>query len=187
MSTQDARSVRSRQALLDAGIELLLRNPAATLSEIAAHANVGRATLYRQFESKEQLIQELAIESLEMTSAVIAPVKNRKLSAKATLEEIFKAVMPLADKYHFLLSIWNIAEKDDEVIAIYNQQLTELASLIERGKKEGTINKNLDTSWIVCVIDSLIYSGWWMMGNTGMSAANASAHSIETLFAGISK
>lgn len=186
MTNLDARAKRSRRALLDAGIELLLKNPQASLSDIATHAGVGRATLYRQFESREQLIQELAVESLVMTDKVVAPVKQRQLPAKETLAEMFKVLMPLADRYHFILSIWSIAEQDDEVMSIYNSQLNNLATLIERGKKEGSIKCSLDTAWIVCLIDSMIYSGWWMMGNMRMSAETAAEHATESIFNGIS-
>lgn len=186
MTNIDARAKRSRRALLDAAIELLLKNPQASLSDIANHAGVGRATLYRQFESREQLIQELALESLVITDKVVEPIKQRQLSAKLTLTEMLKVLMPLADRYHFILSIWSIAEQDDEVMEIYNSQLNKLAALIERAKQEGSVRSSLDTAWIVCLFDSVIFSGWWMMGNMGMTAEVAAKHAIESIFNGIS-
>jgi len=181
----DARAMRSRRALLDSGIELLLRNPAASLSQIASHAGVGRATLYRHFETRDQLIQTLAVESLEITDAVLAPSKQQGLTGRPALESMLKCIMPLADHYHFLLTLWNIAEQDQEVMQIYNRQLEELAIIIEQGKAEGSISQTLSTGWIVATIDSLLYTGWWMMGNEGMSAEEAADSAITTLFKGI--
>lgn len=185
MSTKDARAVKSRKALMEAGIELLLQNSAASLSEIAAHAGVGRATLYRQFDSREQLIQEIALESLQIKEEIMSPYRSSEMNAIEYLEAIIKSFMPLADRFHFLLSLWNIAEEDPEVMAIYNRQLFELVALVERAKKEGSICLSLDSNWVVCLIDSLIYSGWWMMSSMGMSAESAAEHTLKALTSGL--
>lgn len=185
MSAKDARAVKSRKALMEAGIELLLQNSAASLSEIAAHAGVGRATLYRQFESREQLIQEIALESLQIKEEIMSPFRTSEMSAIEYLEAIIRAFMPLADRFHFLLSLWNIAEEDPEVMAIYNRQLFELVAIVERAKKEGGICTSMDSNWVVCLIDSLIYSGWWMMSSMGMSSESAAEHTIKALTSGL--
>ncbi len=181
----DARTQRSRRALLDAGIDLLIQNPMASLSQIASHAGVGRATLYRHFETREQLIQALAIESLELTHQAMQPSRHLGLTGKAALEAMFHAIMPLADRYHFLLGLWGVAQNDPQVMAIYEQQLLELTTLVEQGKKQGELNGKLSTSWIVCTIDSLIYAAWWLMGNEGLSAEQAAGNAITSLFSGI--
>ncbi len=186
MPHSDARQTRSRKALLNAGVALLIQNPMVSLSQIAVHAGVGRATLYRHFETREQLIQALAAESLEMTDEAVAPIKQTGLTGRAALEAMFPLIMPLADRYHFLLSIWSIVEQDKQVMDIYHRQLNELSILVEQGKAEGSINKSLDTNWIVGTIDSVIYTGWWMMSNKGMSAEVAAHHAVQTLFHGIS-
>ena len=186
MTSTDARSVRSRRALMDAGIELFLQNPSASLKEIAAHAGVGRATLYRQFESREQLVQALAVECFELKEQKLAPIKDQNLSAKETLEHTFKLLMPMSNRFHFLLSLWNIAEQDPEVMALYNRQLFDLVALVEKGKKEGSIDASLDSNWLVCLIDSLMFSGWWMMVNMHMTPEAAADHAIKSLFSGVS-
>lgn len=185
MKALDARALRSRNALLEAGIEMLLANPKASLSEIALKAGVGRATLYRHFETREQLILALAQESLELTDETMAPIKAQKLAGKAAIEAMFEQIMPLATRYHFLLSLWNIVEDDPIIMDIYNRQLGELVNRIEEGKVMGEINKELSTSWIVSLIDSVIYAGWWTMGNEGTSAEQAANYAKTSLFGGI--
>ncbi|MGP3533366.1 TetR/AcrR family transcriptional regulator [Microbacterium sp. RD1] len=56
----DPRYLRSRQAILDAARELLLaQGPAAvTHQQIAEHAGIGRATVYRHWPQTEQLLAE---------------------------------------------------------------------------------------------------------------------------------
>lgn len=185
MKANDARAVRSRRALLDAGLELLLQKPNATLSEVAAHAGVGRATLYRHFDTREALVKALVVECLEVTEEVVKPVYEQNLNARETIEESLRVVVPLADKFHFLLSLWTIASDDEEINEIYNQQLGALYELLEAAKAEGAIKQHLSSGWLVSVIDSLLYSAWWMIGEQHMTQEQAADQIIETLFAGI--
>lgn len=185
MKHKDARANRSREALINAGIQLLIRNPKASLKEVAEFAKVGRATLYRHFETREQLIQEIAQESLELTDTVMAPIKAKNLPGKESIKAMLHALMPLADRYHFLLSLWSIAEGDEVVLAMYNRQLEELYILIERARAEGDINASLSTDWIIVTIDSLIYAGWWMVGEEKCTPQQAAEQAITTLFNGI--
>ena len=185
MKASDARAVRSRRALLDAGLELLLQKPNATLSEVAVHAGVGRATLYRHFDTREALVKALVMECLEVTDAAVNPIAEMNLSAKQSIEEILKVVVPLADKFHFLLSLWSIATDDDEINAVYNQQLNSLYELLETAKAEGSIKAHLSTGWLVSVIDSLLYSAWWMIGEQHLTQQQAVEQILETLFSGI--
>ncbi|WDD97543.1 TetR/AcrR family transcriptional regulator [Thalassomonas actiniarum] len=185
MKLSDPRANRSRQALLSAGIEVFLVNPHASLTEVAAFAGVGRATLYRHFETREQLIQELARESLALTDKAMQPLKIQKLEGREAIEAMLHAVMPLANRFHFLLSLWSIAEDDPEVTDIYNRQLDEMAELVEQGKKAGDINTALTTTWIVTMIDCLIYAGWYLVRDNKCDAKEAAESAVQTLFSGI--
>ena len=185
MATIDARITRSRRALLDAAIELLLINPQTSLQEIAKHAGVGRATLYRQFENREQLIQALAIESCDAIECALAPLRLEAMTAVEAIGAIVRHSMPLADRFHFLLNTWHIAEQDPQVMAICQQQEDGVAALVEQAKSDGKINPALDTGWVVKSIDNQIYTGWWMMQQGKMTAEQAADQAIASLFGGI--
>src|SRR4051794_16748048 len=57
LSRADAR--RNRERILKAAQRLLEQSPVATLGDIAAAAGVSRATLYRRFGSRAELIRAL--------------------------------------------------------------------------------------------------------------------------------
>lgn len=185
MKHKDARANRSRQALIDAGIQLLLNNPMASLKQVAEQAGVGRATLYRHFETREQLIQEIARESLEQTELLMAPVHAQQLSAAETIKQMFHALMPMADRFHFLLSLWAIASEDEEIQGIYQQQLQRLYQMVEQLRQDGGINQQLSNDWVLVTIDSLIYAGWWLISEGKMTADEAAEQAIITLFQGM--
>ncbi|MFT5481383.1 MAG: AcrR family transcriptional regulator [Halieaceae bacterium] len=62
----DARKIRSRDALYAAFLNLLEQKPLEQLSirEIAAAADVGHATFYRHYRSKEALLDDLAADEI---------------------------------------------------------------------------------------------------------------------------
>ncbi|WP_420590464.1 TetR/AcrR family transcriptional regulator [Bacterioplanoides sp.] len=185
MKYKDARANRSRQALLDAGIQLLLKNPGASLSQVAEHAGVGRATLYRHFDTREQLIQEIAQDALIQTEELMVPIREAELSGRETVEKMFHALMPMADRFHFLLSLWSIAGDDAEVQQIYNQQLQDLYLLVERMRAEGQVSSGLTTDWVLVTIDTLIYAGWWLIAEGKCTPESAADQALITLFQGI--
>ena len=180
----DLRAQRSRLALIEAGIELFIQNPNASLSDVATFAGVGRATLYRHFESRDDLIRTIAQDSLEKTDEVLLPLRQKKLKARELIEEGLKVIVPLAKHYHFLLSLWNIAAEDKKVMAIYKRQLKDLSALIDEAKKQKAINKNLSTDWIVSMYDCVLYTSWYMVGQ-GMSEQDVIDHAITSFFSGV--
>ena len=182
----DRRISRSHRALLDGAIDLLMINPGASLTDIAQHAGVGRATLYRHFDSREALLRELAIESLNMTDDVLQPIRDAGLNARETLEKGLAAIMQVADRFHFLLLLWNFDDGDTELMGIYQSQLDELSRLVEQGKQENSIDATLPTEWIVSMYDSLIYAGWYAIRSGSLNAEQAGRHAASTLFQGIS-
>ncbi|MEM7292470.1 MAG: TetR/AcrR family transcriptional regulator [Pseudomonadota bacterium] len=186
INISDPRAHRSRRALQDAAIDLFLQNPTATLSEVASHAGVGRATLYRHFKTREELVLSLATESLEVINSVLDPLEEKHSSASELLAAGLRAIMPVAERFHFLLYLWNISHDDDPAMKIYTEQLAELAELVERAKHEGAIDKSCSTSWAVMMIDNLVSVGWWAVREGDMTSEEAGEHAVRTLFHGLS-
>ena len=120
VNIDDARAIRSRSSLLDAALEVLANNPTASISEIAERAGVGRATLYRHFETRENLVRALAQACLERTDIALEPIQAQQLRGREALETAIRLIMPLAQQFHFLLSLWSLAEHDPTVREIYD-------------------------------------------------------------------
>ncbi|MGI9327526.1 MAG: TetR/AcrR family transcriptional regulator [Pseudomonadales bacterium] len=181
---EHAKIVQSRNAIEESGIKALLRNPDASVSEIALAAGVGRATLYRHYESRDVLIQSLARKCLEETDELAAPLKAKKLSGRKAIEATIDVLMPMADRFKFLLNLWSIAGNDATVRAIYKRQLEEMYQLIEQAKKAGDVCNTLSTPWVVAVFDNLLYASWQMIKNEAMNPEEAAEAFKKTFFSG---
>ena len=71
---------RNRVAILEAAIGVLGAQPDAGIAEVAAAAGVGRATVYRHFAAREELIEALRLHASE--EARLA--SRRRASTRAT-------------------------------------------------------------------------------------------------------
>lgn len=71
----DARKVKSRKALHGALLQLLETKSMEQISirEIAAVAGIGHTTFYRQFDSKEALLNDLAADEIRRITALALP------------------------------------------------------------------------------------------------------------------
>lgn len=182
MDSKSAIRPSSRDAIIDAAIALLAKNPGASISEIAIHAGVGRATLHRHFRKKDDLILAIQKQSLEETDVAVADKIHEKMTALEQLEAMFTAVIPLGDRYHFLSQ--QVAS-DDEISAQYAKQLAWLVGLVQALKLEGVVDSQIPDRWAVAQIDQLIWSAWHEVASGQLAAAAAPALALRTFARGV--
>ena len=87
---------RTKQSLIDALFELMAQKDyqSITMSEVANTAGYGRATLYRHFQSKEDMIKSY----FEKNNAVFQDMKNIRITGAEDLYEvIFRVFSALKD------------------------------------------------------------------------------------------
>lgn len=181
----DARIKRSRTAIIEAGLECLNQNNEASLTDIANQAGVGRATLYRLFETKEQLISAIAEQCLHSFDTATEHVESEADSALDAIRLLFIAIMPLSSQLQFLMNLDNLMDTDPALQAIYKRQKQEMADIIELAKQEGSIKQSIPTLWIVNLIDNLFYPAWLMISEEGYSDREVAELAFNTLCKGI--
>lgn len=181
---EHAKIAQSRAAIEEAGIDVLLRNPDAGMSEIALAAGVGRATLYRHFDSRKSLIQALAIKCLEDTDVLTTPLKALGLEGKRAIDATIDVLMPMASRYRFLMSLWNIASDDRKTNQIYQRQLDEFSQFVQQAQEAGEFSSELSVTWIVWSFDALLNSAWHLVELGEMTPADAAVAFKKSFFSG---
>ncbi|WP_406104638.1 TetR/AcrR family transcriptional regulator [Micromonospora globbae] len=158
---------RTRQAIIDAAIDVLGRNPAASLGDIATAADVGRTTLHRYFADRADLLKAVGAE---------ADARLARATAAARLAEGTgaSAVQRLCQEYFDLGNVLSV---------VFNAALgagdpehaepagcdPEFAAIVERGYRDGTIDPELPADWVQSLIWSQLYAGWAYQGEMGAS------------------
>ncbi len=174
----------TREILLDAATVVFSKNPGAPLSEVASTAGVGRATLYRYFPSRDDLIRELTLESYRQTDAALAPVLARDLSGEELLLAILEAIIPLGDRYYFLL-LERTYEHVPEIQALTQRDEKEWHSLFESMKSKGVIAPEVPTAWAKAAVEALIYAAWSSAHEGYIATREAPKLVYRTLMAGL--
>ena len=96
-----ADAVASRRALIRAAADLYSeRGPDVSYDEIACHAGVGRATLYRHFPTRERLlagILDMLLDEFQATAEALPPTPDRFLLLFDSVGELHRRNLPLIE------------------------------------------------------------------------------------------
>ena len=128
---------KTEDAIIEAGIRVFLTNPGAGMSEVARVAGVGRATLYRHFSSQEELMRRLALVCVAETSAAVEHLGD--LQGLEALGASIDCLMPVADRFILLSTLWSFAELDEDVSFKIGQLFNGLSDIVEQGKAQKII------------------------------------------------
>ncbi|HEV8649694.1 MAG TPA: TetR/AcrR family transcriptional regulator [Actinomycetes bacterium] len=169
MSTTDAargpgrpRSARAHGAILEAALELLVEDgfQGMSMEAVAARAGVGKATIYRRWSSKEDLVVD-AVGHLKM---LFADVDTG--SARDDLIALGRQVLPAAISHRatqLMPKLMSEAAKHPELHAAYHRNLVAprrrvICEVLRRGVERGEIRDDVDLDLLVdMVVGPFIY------------------------------
>ncbi len=148
---------RTRQAIIDAAIDLLAGNPACSLGDIAAAAQVGRTTLHRYFAERADLLAAVGAEGGE------------RLVRAATLADLERgtgaeALLRLCREYFDLGSLLSLMFSGQGGECWDSQDEQFLVRVIERGHNDGSIDPQLPADWVLSLLWSQLYAAWAYLG-----------------------
>ena len=184
------RSERSHLAIVQATLELLAEVGYArlTMEQIQRRAGVGKATIYRRWTSKPDLVKD----AIQHFSAEL-PVPDTG-SLKGDFEAIAAALVAIArDRDSALLMPRLLAEasRDPELHAIFYAQLVEprrrVARIaLERARDRGELREDVDLELAIDMLAGPIIYRFLITGGDLVPAAAAAPRLLETLLAGLS-
>ncbi|MER7417576.1 TetR/AcrR family transcriptional regulator [Micromonospora peucetia] len=162
---------RTRQAIVDAAIEVLGRNPAASLGDIATAAEVGRTTLHRYFAERADLLAALGTEATARLDRATAQARMAEGTGAS-------AVHRLCQEYFDLGSLLSLifTEPETGTGSTGGGCDPDFAAMVERGHRDGTIDPELPVDWVQSLIWSQLYAGWSYLAET-----DASRHEVLRL------
>ncbi len=154
--TDSPTRARTRTAILAAAISLLLRNPSASLGEVADAASVARSTLHRYFPERADLLAALKVFA---DHQMVAATGRARLSEGTAAEALVRLCHEYFDQWDTFM--WSYVESfkgKDDVCAEPALVDPDLAAVIERGYADGTIDPLLPNAWIQQTMWAVLYS-----------------------------
>lgn len=179
---RDQRIVQSETAIIEAGIKTFISNPLAGMSDIALASGVGRTTLYRHYESREVLVQAIALHCFDEIDQALRPLYD--MSGRELIENTFELLIPIADRYRFLSSLWHIAVGDPLLtnrLAAWSQD-TDL--LMEHAKNTGEIDPEIPSVWLTAFFDTTLYAAWSLLESEALTIDEITRLAIRSFFKG---
>jgi len=170
---------RNRDAILEAAIGVLGAQPDAGVAEVAAAAGVGRATVYRHFASREELIEALRLHASEEARRRFAEALVDEGDPVAALERMVSAMLALGDRYRVIFPQDQKSPRRSEVL------LEPLTRLIARAQAEGAIDPELPPTWVIAALRALLRTAVGEIGARRLPRDAAAQRIVRTLVRGV--
>src|SRR5919204_415119 len=147
---------RVSAAILEAAAQVLAaRGEAANMSDVAAAAGGGRATVYPHFPSREVLLDRLADLALTVAGERLASAGLEKVSVEEAVERSVRVLVGVGDFFTVLAR-----ERVRPDSAQLDKQLNApLRALLERGQESGVIRGDVPAAWLTESLLGLVVSG----------------------------
>lgn len=172
--------VRNRGRILSSAAHVLGENPNASMSEIASHSGLSRATLYRHFSSVDELMYATREHVLTLLQSATERVQNRASSPTEVVEELAQELMLIAKKYRGILS--TTPDIDPKFVRRREILLENLEEVIAQGQAAGQFRQDVSPRWVLTSLLGLLESSL----SAGMKANTATAAlASQTLLGGI--
>jgi TetR/AcrR family transcriptional regulator, mexCD-oprJ operon repressor len=151
-----ADAVRNIAAILDAAAECLSRDPDVSIADIAAAAGVGRITLYGHFKTRAELIDAVLIRTVEQADKLLDATDTTG-DPRAALVRLTAASWQIVDRFRNLTVIALRELPPERMLAVHDQIMRRIQSIIERGQRSGDFRTDLPTPWLVAVAINLMH------------------------------
>jgi TetR/AcrR family transcriptional repressor of mexCD-oprJ operon len=131
-------NLKTGAAILETAAHLLAEHD-ASMSEIAAAAGVGRATLYRHYPTREALLAALAAQALDELADRIGNASLENTTVPEAIERLARVLLTVADRYVVLVRERVKPNSEDA----YERVGQPMRTLFERGAREGILRTDL--------------------------------------------
>jgi AcrR family transcriptional regulator len=169
---------RNRVAILEAAVRVLGAQPDAGVAEVAAAAGVGRATVYRHFPSREELVTALREHAREETRIRFEAARIDEGTPVEALERMVVAMLALGDRYRVIFP-------PEEHSPRHSVLMRPLTRLIARAQAQGTIDPDLPPEWVIAALRSLLRTAVAEIEARRLSRDAAPARVVRTLVRGV--
>ncbi len=151
MTSRTAIQQRVAETILDVAADLLARGgEPPSMADIAEAAGVARATLYRYFPTREQLLQALTAAGMEEAATRLAQAGLDTVPVPEGIARLARVVAAAGSKYAAVVSAF------DPAGAVEQQIGTMIQALLQRGIDDGTFRGDLTVEELGFVLGSLL-------------------------------
>ncbi|MFC8365948.1 TetR/AcrR family transcriptional regulator, partial [Streptomyces griseorubiginosus] len=176
-----SRADANRRRILDVALTELLRDPDASMEQIARAAGVVRRTVYGHFPNRETLVGTLVDGAVEAVAAAHAAGREGTEDLAQALAGSVLAVWEVADRYRILVAL---AQRSVTVQGIQERLAPVRAAsteLLRRGLEEGVFVSPLPAPALAHVHEQMLFAVMEAVNNGLLAAEEAGRSAAVTM------
>jgi len=172
MATTSALRDHIATAILDAAaLVLSAKGDSASMEDVASAAGVGRATIYRYFPSRDDLLSALAEVAIDDAHRRIVEADLERAPVPEALARIIRAVVACGIKFSVLTNDHSHVDRGRVESLIRDP----IQAVFRRGQDEGIMRTDLTTDILVDLFGGLTKVALQIAGDDELGAEEASA------------
>lgn len=153
---QRADARRNIEAILDAALACLSRDPDASVGDIARTAGVGRVTLYGHFPTRAELVDAVFARTLAEADEALDAV-DLTGDPRAALARLVASSWQIVNRHRALLQAAQRTIGPDRIRDQHEIPHQRVQALIKRGRREGVFRTDLPTTWLVATFHNVLH------------------------------
>jgi AcrR family transcriptional regulator len=153
-----ADAERSIASILDAAAVCLVRQPPASMADVAREAGVGRVTLYAHFASREALLEAVLERAIGRAAAVLDDARPDEGPADAALGRMLRSSWTILDQHRQLFEVAQRELGPTRLRQHHDRAMVGVHRLLARGRDEGVFRTDVPLEWLVTTVYTLLHA-----------------------------
>ncbi|MEU7098402.1 TetR/AcrR family transcriptional regulator [Streptomyces longwoodensis] len=153
-----SRADLNRRRILDVALAELLRDPDASMDQIARAAGVVRRTVYGHFPSREALISTLVDDAVEVLAAAHAAGREGVADPAEAVARSVLSVWEIADRYRLLVALAQRTVTMQGIRERLSPVRANSVRLLQQGLDEGVFASALPAPALAYVHEQILFA-----------------------------
>jgi TetR/AcrR family transcriptional regulator, mexCD-oprJ operon repressor len=171
---------RTAAAIIDSAATVLTeRGEAASMEEIANSAGIGRATLYRYFPNREELLRAMAAASVRELAARVKEAELDVVPFEEAIARLARGIIATGSKY-MALSL-DSAKLSDAYPELDAEVVEPIRALFRRALADGSLRQDIPPDVLMDLFSGLMKGGLNATAS-GRRGIEETAAAVATLF-----
>jgi AcrR family transcriptional regulator len=140
-------------AIIDAAASIFAEHgDTASMADVASAAGVGRATLYRYFGCREELLRAIAVAAIADLEGRLAEAGLDRIAVPLAIERMARAIVATGIKFPVLIGASGLVDK----VELERRVGDPMRAVFRRGVADGTLRSDLSVDLLTSMWGGLL-------------------------------